>query len=218
MSNVISNKVSLVDMNFKQLSVADKRVAFILMDAMLKKLHEKNMMVTDFSPDKIYYQDGYYFFDSISSISSYYSSSKDVAIFSNVLALCNLAFCSYLPDYQLNQGLLNLDVICDNFENFSNYLPEEDRKYYKGILVDSYNKGKVEGNALYYADYVIELGHNNSSNSNNLAYVKATEIGRALANNDNEAGFGYNLFLVAIVFSLIIGMVGIILYFSNYIG
>lgn len=218
MPSVVSNKVNLIDMNFKQLSIEDKRAAFVLMDAMLKKLHEKDLMVADFNPSKIYYKDGYYSFDSISSISNYYGSNKDVVIFSNVLALCNLAFCSYLPDYQLNQGMLNLDVVCDNFDKFSSFLPEEDRKYYKEILVDSYSKGKVDGNSLYYSDYVIELGHNNNSNNSSLAYVKATEIGRAMANNDDESGFGHNLFLITMVFSLVIGMIGIILCFSNYIG
>ena len=92
MAGVASNRISLLDMNFKQLSMTDKRIAFILMDSMLKKLHEKNLMVTDFSLNKIYYQDGYYSFEDVSLISDYYANNRDVAIFSNVLALANLAF------------------------------------------------------------------------------------------------------------------------------
>lgn len=218
MAEVINNRVNLVDMNFKQLSIADKRVAFILMDAMLKKLHDKNMIVTDFSPNKIYYQDNYYSFERVSLISDYYANNKDIAIFSNVLALANLAFCSYLPDYNLSNGMLNFDVICDNFDNFAGYLPEEDRDYYRGVLVDSYKKGKIDGHILYYSDYIINKKNSNKESSNNLAYVKATEVGKAFASVDNESAFGNNFFLMSLVFSLIIGMIGIIFYFSNYIG
>lgn len=219
MAEVMNNKVNLIDMNFKQLSMADKRVAFTLMDAMLKKLHEKNMMVTDFSPNKICYQDGFYTFEDVEFITDYYANDRDVAIFSNILALCNLAFCSYLPDYQLNQGMLNFEVISNNFDNFVSYLPEEDRDYYRGVLVDSYKRGKIDGHTLYYSDHIIKLGQNhNGSNNNSLAYVKATEAGKAFANKENEAAFGHNLFFITVVLSLIIGMIGIILYFSNYIG
>ena len=218
MAGVVSNRISLLDMNFKQLSMADKRIAFILMDSMLKKLHEKNLMVTDFSLNKIYYQDGYYSFEDVSLISDYYANNKDVAIFSNVLALANLAFCSYLPDYQLNQGMLNFDVISSNFDNFASYLPEEDRDYYKGILVDSYQNGKVDGHTLYYSDYIINLGKNNNGSNNSLAYVKETEDGKAFASQDNEAACGNNFFLMTIVVSLVVGLIGIIFYFSNYIG
>lgn len=219
MPNVISDKVNLIDMNFKQLSISDKRVAFVLMDIMLKKLHESGFMVTDFNPNKIYYQDGYYAFGDVSLISDYYVNSKEVAVFSNVLALANLAFCSYLPDYQLANGILNFDVICDSFDNFLNFIPEEDRNYYKGILVDSYNRGKIDGNTLYYSDYVIGLGKDNVGTANNrLAYIKATEVGKAFNNQTNESGFSNSFLLVTIVFSVVIGMIGVILYFSNYIG
>lgn len=218
MAGVVSDRISLLDMNFKQLSMADKRIAFIRMDSMLKKLHEKNLMVTDFSLNKIYYQDGYYSFEDVSLISDYYANNRDAAIFSNVLALANLAFCSYLPDYQLNQGMLNFDVISSNFDNFASYLPEEDRDYYKGILVDSYQNGKVDGHTLYYSDYIINLGKNNNGSNSSLAYVKATEAGKAFASQDNEAAFGNNFFLMTIVVSLVVGLIGIIFYFSNYIG
>lgn len=214
-----NKKINLIDMNFKQLPMSEKRVAFTLMDAMIKKLHEKGFMVTDFNCNKIYYQDGYYFFEDVALISDYYANSRDAAILSNVLALSNLALCSYLPDYQLNQGMLNFDVISSNFDKFISYLPEEDRDYYKGILVDSYNNGKIDEHILYYSDYIIKLGQNhNNSNSNSLAYVKATEAGRAFANKENEAAFGHNLFFITVVLSLIVGMIGIIFYFSNYIG
>lgn len=211
----MANKISLLDMNFKGFTVEEKRAAFALMDVTMKRLHERNLMVTDFRPNQIYFQDGIYFFEKVSPINAYYSDNKENAILRNVLGLSNLAFCSYLPNYNLVQGLLSYDVIHQNFNSLLTYFPEEDQSYYKSIFIDSYDSKKLPNDIIYYSDHIIKQ-HNNSSNRNvsSLAYIKATEAGRAFSKlDDNEAAFGHNFFFVTVVASLTVMLIGIILYF-----
>lgn len=218
--DTMGNKVSLLDMNFKNLSLEEKRAAFVLMDIMLKRLHERNLMVTDFRPSQIYFQDGIYYFEQVDFISDYYSDNKENAILRNILGLSNLAFCSYLSDYNLEQGLLSYDVIYQNFNNFSSCFKEEDRNYYKSVFIDSYDSKKLPSDTIYYSDFVIKQ-HRNSNNNNvtSLAYVKATEAGKAFAKqDDSEAAFGHKFFFLTIVASFIVMLAGIIFYFFSYLG
>lgn len=213
-------KINLLDMNFKSFSISEKQVAFVLMDMMMKKLHERNLMVTDFSPSQIYFQDGIYYFEKVDSISDYYSDNKENAVLRNIFGLSNLAFCSYLPDYRLEQGLLSYDVIHQNFNNFSSYFHELDRDYYKSVFVDSYNNKNLPSDNIYYSDYIIKK-HNNTANNNttSLAYVKATEVGRAFKiQDDSEAAFGHKFFFLTIVASFIVMLVGVLFYIFNYLG
>ncbi len=210
----MNSRVSLIDMGFKNFPVEEKRTAFILMDVMLKKLHEKNLMVTNFNPNRIYYENGYYYFEDVSPITNYYARDKEDAILRNLLGLSNLAFCSYLPEYQLNQGLLSYEVISSHFNSFSHIFVEEDRNYYKTILVDSFQSGRLSKENIYYSDYIIKNNKNGTTNSkNSLAYVKATEAGRALFPPD-EAAFGHTFFLLTIVASISIALIGFIILFS----
>lgn len=217
--DTMENKTRLVDMNFKSIPLEEKRAVFVLMDVMMKKLHEKNLMVTDFSPTNVYFQNGIYFFEKVSPISSINASNKEEALLKNLLGLSNLAFCSYLPDYRLESGLLSHSVISDNFNNFSSYLPEEDRSYYKAVLVDSYSSGKLPGNPVYYSDYLIKQYREDTTKDkkSSLAFVKATEAGRALANQD-EAAFGHNFFFLTVVASVTIMLFGVVFYFFSYLG
>ena len=48
-----------------------------------------------------------------------------------------------------------------------------------------------------------------------LAYIKATEAGKAFSNMD-EAAFGHRFFLVTVVASLLVGLIGLFLYFFDY--
>lgn len=212
----IDDKINLIDMGFQNLPVEEKRTAFIFMDVMLKKLHEKNLMVTSFDPRQIYYQNGFYTFASVSPITNYYAQNKEEAILKNILGLSNLAFCSYLSDYQLDQGLLSQEVISNHFSSFSNIFVDEDRPYYKEVLVNSYQSRRLPENHIYYSDYIIKHNQDNRSKGNNsLAYVKATEAGRAIANQD-EAAFGHTFFLLTIVSSISVALIGFIILFSIY--
>ena len=218
--DTMGNKVSLLDMNFKNFSIEEKRAAFVLMDMMMKRLHERNLMITDFNPSQIYFQDGIYSFEKVDSINDYYSDNKENAILRNILGLSNLAFCSYLPDYKLEQGLLSYEMVHQNFNNFASYFSEEDRDYYKSIFIDCYDSKKLPSDIVYYSDYVVKQ-HRNSANRNttSLAYIKATEAGRAFARqDDNEAAFGRTFFFLTMVASLTIALVGIAFYFYSYLG
>lgn len=208
-------KVNLIDMNFKSLSLEEKRVAFVLMDVMLKRLHLKNLVVTDFSPENIYYDNGFYYFRKVSANPVYYAANKEEAVFKNVLSLSNLAFCSYLPDYDLKQGLLNSDIVSNNFDNFVSYLPEDDRNYYRAVLVDSYKQNRLVTDKVYYFDYIAGTSKNSIAKGNSNMLVKATEAGRALANQD-ESAFGKDFFFLAMVTSLTLLLVGAFVYFGIF--
>jgi len=212
----MENKVSLLDINFKNLSLEEKREIFFMLDMMMKRLHERDLMVTDFSASQIYFQNGIYMYEKVSPISAYYSDNKEHAVLRNILGLSNLAFCSYLPDYRIQQGLLSYDVVHQQFDNFASYLPEDDRSYYKSVLVDSFSSKKLPADTVYYSDYVVKQ-QKTSGNSNGLSYIKATDIGRAFSQKD-EAAFGHNFFFMAMVTSVTIALIGIIAYFSTYLG
>lgn len=207
----MKDRVNLLDINFKSLPMEEKRTAFVLMDIMLKKLHEKNMMVTSFQPHDIYFENGFYSFEKVSPITNYYAKDKEEAILRNLLGLSNLAFCSYLSDYRLEQGLLSYEVVSNHFQSFANIFNEEDRNYYKTILVDCYQSGKLSQNCVYYSDYIINVNKGkNTSSRNSLSYVKATEAGRAMASED-EAAFGHTFFLFTVVASISVAFIGFIL-------
>lgn len=215
-----SNKVNLLAMNFKNFSLEEKRAAFVAMDRMLKYLHDNGQMVTDFSPNQIYYQDGLYFFEKVSPISDYYVDNKEKAVLRNIMGLSNLAFCTYLPDYRIDFGLLSYDVIHDNIKDFISYLPSEDHDYYKSVFIDSYNSKQLPSDIVYYSDHVVKQ-HKNSSNSNSssLAYIKATEAGRAFARqDDSEAAFGSKFFFLTMAASITVILIGLLVYFSGYLG
>lgn len=212
----MGSKVNLLELNLKSFSLEERRQIFLMLDLMMKRLHENDMMITDFNPNQIYFQDGIFMFDKVSPISAYYSDNKENAILRNVLGLSNLAFCSYLPDYRLEQGLLSYDVVHQQFNNFVSCFPEEDRTYYKSILVGSFETKKLPNDTVYYSDHMAKQNRT-SSNRNGLTYIKATDIGRAFAQND-EAAFGHNFFFMAMVASVCVALVGIVAYFSAYLG
>lgn len=213
--DTMGDRVSLMDMNFKNMPVEQKRAALVIMDLMLKKLHAKNMMVTDFNIHNIYFQDGIYFFSKTAPISSIVADNKEMAILNNMIWMSMVALWAY-SDHSSNSLLAPL-YVSNHFANFSFWYPEEDRAYYKSILVDSYQAGKVVGTDIYLSDHVIKQSKGHSStNASSLAYVKATEAGRALASMD-EAAFGHNFFLLTVAASLVVIMLGVLFYFSNYL-
>lgn len=203
-------KVNLIDMDFEHFSKEKKREAFVLMDIMLKRMHNLNLMVQNIDPKKITYQDGFYSFENVSLISDINAENKEEAIFKNVLGLANLALCSYLEDYKLENGLLNYEVISNNFKTLETFLPEEDRIYYRLLLVDSYKNHSLPNDTIYYSDYVIKHHNTSSSKNNSLAYVKATEAGRAFASYD-ESAFSHKFFLLTVVTALTLALIGILL-------
>lgn len=213
--DTMGNKVNLFDMGFKNMSIEEKRAALVVMDVMLKKLHEKDLMVTDFNPNNIYFQDGIYSFEKVAPISMI-ADTKDEAILNNVIWMSVVALWGY--NSNPSNTLMAPLFVSDKFDSFSFWYPEEDREYYRSILIDSYRSGKNAAPVTYFSDFVIQQ-HKNRSNGNNtnLAYIKATEVGRALTNKD-EAAFGHNFFFVSMVTSLTVALIGIIFYFASYLG
>lgn len=212
----MGNKVSLLDSGFKNLPIEEKRVALVIMDIMLKKLHENGLMVTDFSPHNIYFQNGIYSFEKIAPISSIVAENKDEAVLNNVIWMSVVALWGYNsnPSYNLISPLF----VSNNFDSFAFWYPEEDRAYYQSVLIDSYRSGKIATSNIYFSDYVVEQHKKqSSSDSNSLAYVKATNIGKVFANKD-EAAFGHNFFFISMAVSLTIALTGIIFYFASYLG
>ena len=136
----------------------------------------------------------------------------DDAILKNVLSLSNLAFCTYLPDYDTKQGLFSHNVIAECFQGASMFLPDADKEYYKSILVDSYRANKFVGDSIYYYDYVVNNNQSEISKGNSSKLVKATQAGKALSNPD-EAAFGKTFFLLAMVASTTILLIGLFVYF-----
>ncbi len=206
----MKDKVNLLDMKFKSLSLEEKRAALVVMDVMLKKLHENGYMVTNFNPDHIYFQDGIYSFDKIVPISYIVADNREEAILNNVIWMSVLALWAYYNN--TSDTLMNPKFVSQHFDSFSFCYPNADKAYYQSILVDSYHSNKLVAPFIYLSDYVIsEHKKNSTSNASSLAYVKATEAGKAFSDK-NEAAFGYNFFLVTVVASITIILIGIVFY------
>lgn len=206
--------MSLLDMDFKYLSIEEKRTALVVMDVMLKKLHSKGLMVTDFNPNNIYFQDGIYSFEKVAPISMI-ADNKEEAILNNTIWMSVVALWGY--NSSPSDSLMAPLFVSNNFDSLSYWYPDEDRLYYQSILVDSYRSGKLVTTVPYLSDHVIKQHKGRSTNSSsNLAYVKATEVGKALAND--EAAFGNRFFFISMVTSLTVALFGLLLYFVNYLG
>lgn len=207
------NKVNLIDMNFKTMSVEEKRAALVAMDLMLKKLHSSNLMVTDFNVNNIYFEDGIYYFQKIRPITSIVAGNREEAILNNMIWMSIVALWAY-NDNSTNI-LVSPSYVSNHFDRFSFWYPEEDRDYYRSILVDSYRNGKLVSSDIYFSDYVIKQNHSSNKSGTSLAYVKATEAGKAFASID-EAAFSNSFFMVTVVTTLSVLLVGLIFFFYYY--
>lgn len=211
--DTMKGRINLIDMNFKSLSMEQKRAALVTMDMMLKKLHNKGLMVTDFNANNIYFEDGIYFFEKTMPITSIVADNKDAAILNNLIWISILALWAYNDNP--SNSLISPSYVSNHFQSFSFWYPEEDKSYYKSILVDSYQSGKLIGPNIYLSDYVVKQQSSSNKSSVSLAYIKATEAGRAFSNID-EAAFGHRFFLITVVASLFVCLIGLFLYFSGY--
>lgn len=200
-------KVSLINTNLKSDTVSQKQVALVLMDMMLKRLHKNNYMVRNFDVNNIYFENGVYEFDEnkIMPITSVVADNKEQAILHNLTWMSMVALWLYSDNPTTT--LISPEFVRNNFDSFSFWYPQEDREYYRSVLVD--------GTISYYSDYVINKNKNQDGkgHSSNLAYMKATEAGKMFANTD-EAAFGHTFFLMTVVASLMVILIGVIFYFS----
>lgn len=204
------DKVNLLDMNFRNMSVEQKRAALVVMDLMLKRLHSNGLMVTDFNVNNISFQDGIYSFEKVMPITSITADNKETAILNNMIWMSVVALWAYSDNP--SNSLISPSYVSEQFQNFSFWYPEEDRAYYKSILVDSYQSGKMVASDIYLSDYVVKQQRSSNKSGSSLAYIKATEAGKALSNMD-EAAFGNRFFLITVATALVILLFGFICYF-----
>lgn len=204
--------ITLDKLDFRSYSIDKKKEAFVSLDAMMKELHKRNMMVLSFSVKDIAFENGIYYFLKTAPIDSHYADNKDDAIYKNIMTLSNLALCMYLPDFILNDSLLNHDTILQNFKDFKTYFPTGDANYYESILVDSYNKRSLP-EVKYYTDYLNKKSHDLNGNNNSMVMVKATEAGKAWARED-EAAFTNTFLLLLSVFSITIALIMAMIFFG----
>ena len=212
----MEREIDLVSLGFQDYSVEDKRKIFMILDIAMKKYHENGYMIKSFMPKDIYYQNGIFGFSEYEHISPINSNDKDEAIYNNIVGLSNLAFCSYLPNYDFSAGLMNIDVLVENYKAYENVFDPIDKEYYRTVLIDSHiNKQLPE--PKYYYDYVSKkmqgVDLSDRSNGSVRSYVKATEAGRAMADNNKESAFSTTFYLTCMVSAMIIAFIGIGLYF-----
>ena len=208
-------RINLVDLDFNSFSDEEKRIAFTIMDAVMKYEHNNNKMITSFNPKDIYFEKNTSLFryDSVTDIAPYVVQSKDEAIFNNISDLSDLAFCSYLKGYDPKDGLLHKDVIANEFNKFTGNFNPDDVDYYKSVLVDSHNT-KTLPPIVYYSDYILkkEQEKNNNGMASNPSLVKATMAGKLMTDENKEAAFGSTFFMVAMTSSMVIATLGLIFY------
>lgn len=211
---------SLADIDFNSYSKDEKRFMFITMDAVLKNVHEHNRMVTSFKPKDIYYNPNTSLieFDQTYGIKPEKVNSKDEAILQNITDLSILAFCSYLDEYDPSKdGLLNPNTISEQFNNFTNIFDKDDVDYYRSVLVYSHNTHELPKD-IYYTDYLKnrEMEKTTKGQKPSNVYVKATQVGKLLSDKENEqAAFGSQFFMVSSIASILLLIVGFILYLIN---
>ena len=207
------SKYNLVDMDFEHLDRDVKRYSFLLMDMKMKQLHEEDKMVLSFEPKDIYFDDEtkLYEYGKIEKINPLVVNGKEEAVVYDVVLLSTLAFCAYLPTYDLKNGLLDSGVISQKFESFSNIFDETDRDYYREVLVNTRNTGRLP-EPIYYKDYVEKKEEMNESTGKSSSLVRATEAGRLMTEKD-EAAFGDMFFFVTVISSMILGIGALLIFF-----
>lgn len=115
----------------------------------MKKHHKNGEYITDFSPRTIsicWTNHSSAFFTKYTRFSQMSLTDIVELKISNIRMLALLAFCLFLDDYDLENGLLNFEVVKNNIQNNLNLFLERDRNYYKDIFTNE----KIN----YYCDYV----------------------------------------------------------------
>ena len=206
-------RYNLIDLGLNDYSMEEKREIFMLLDIKMKQLHDQNKVIRSFEPYDIYYEDGKFNFSAVSDISTLVVDNKEEAIVDNIIKLSVLAFCTYLPGYDIMNGLLHELAVHNKFEGFTKIFDEEDLGYYRAILVDTY-KTRTLPETPYYYDYVIKT-LTSSGKESSMALVKATEVGRLMADNNKEAAFSNIFLFVTITACLVLEAIGVVIYYLN---
>ena len=198
----------------------DKHEAFFMMDVALKELYKRGLMVYSFEPKDVYFDEDndVFFFGKVRPIDKKIDDKEEVLL-NSIIGLSTLAFCSYLPSYDLKNGLLNVSVISDQFSRFGAIFSIEDKYYYNLVLVRAYKERKLP-EPVFYSDYIlgntnVNLESDSNSNDKGNAMVKATQVGKIYADmlDGQPNGFGKTFFFACMVATMMIAFAGIALYF-----
>lgn len=202
-------KLNIIDYGISSRSVEEKREFLYNLDYQLKYIHEHDGYIRNMDPRNIYIDDDNHFpfFEDIYSISkSGFEDPNEIKIV-NLLWLADLAFCLYLPEYHLENGLFSLDILSNNFEQLKTYFPDKDVNYYRGVFSNI-------NTISYFSDYFQKIDNSNSKvAANAIQYIKSTPAGRAMALKDEESGLVNYVFITCVVFAIVILVLGFCFYF-----
>ena len=201
-------KINIIDYSISSRSMEEKRQFLFNLDYQLKYIHNNDGYVRHIDSSNIYIDtdNNFPYFEDIYSISKGGFENPNEIKKVNLLWLADLAICLYLPEYKVENGLMSLEVLVNNFDKIKGYIPETDIPYYHDILTNRHS-------ITYYSDYAQKQNDSNSRlASNAMQYIKSTPAGRAMASNDNEAGIANYIFITCFVFALVILMLGLIIY------
>lgn len=201
----------------------EMRQTFRVQSDALQRTHKYGYYVTDFNLDKIILgeterQEKYVMFKEVAPLPE----NKEAELMKkNVKTECFLEVGLYsdmLNDLRIQ---FTPDFLKENFDKFSLFLPEEDFKYYKKVL--------VYDTMIYLCDYLDKTAQQEVTKleeelggGNSRSLTKATPQGRALAEKDKvapfskpdqQAAFAYTFVLPFVIFtlSLMIPLLAIIL-------
>ena len=211
-------KRTIVEFGLSTMSMDYKREFLYKLDSMLKEIHESGGFVTSFDPNTIYITEDTRMpvFSSIRRFLPDEEDQQNIKV-ANLLWMADLAFCLYLPDYNLANGLLNPEVISMYFQDFKGYFPEEDVDYYASIFQLDYSLSVLP--TQYYSDYINTKMEANqaSAYSSHKSYSKSTLAGRMMSekNNIRNAGYANYILMTSLVGSLLLLGVWFLFSFSS---
>lgn len=185
-------KLNIIEFGLARMSNDYKRNFFYQLDAQLKRIHQNGGIVRNFSPKYVYIdtETRTPAFQIIYPSSSYFFDIEDQrkAQVEDIQMLACLSFCVYLSgeeaEYCLENGLLQFEVLKNNWDFIVTYLPEEDIVYYKQIF-----NSTIEDELSYYSDYIDQRRNIDGALATSRALSKSTEAGRAMAGKDSEAAY-----------------------------
>lgn len=195
----MDDKMALLEYLPSLKSIDDKRGLVISLDQNLKALHDQGKTIITLNPHNI-------LIDKETKQPIFSQDLSDSTGFTNLEAwkrlntiwLADLEMCIYLyPNYNLDYGLMDLELLSNNFSDFSSFIPSTDVEYYRQILDSSYYISNDK--PIYLSTFNL---NNGSQIGTSRTYVKATAAGKAMANNEN--GVINYLFITCVVFCLIV--------------
>ena len=197
-------KKTIVEFGLSSMSMDYKREFLYKLDSMLKEIHESGGFVTSFDPNTIYITEDTRMpmFSSIRRFLPNEEDQQNIKV-ANLLWMADLAFCLYLPDYNLENGLLNPEVISMYFHDFKGYFPEEDVDYYASIFQLDYSLPNLP--VQYFSDYIDRKMSSNQASmySNQESYSKSTLAGRMMSEKNNS-GYANYILMTSLVGSLLL--------------